>query len=80
MLEPDGQLLVPKGDVIHSSEEIDLLFTLHRPHRRMDVATPASADFAHSQFPQPLFPDMDDARRTNGRSPWSGWACAPAAC
>lgn len=61
MLEPDGQLLVPKGDVIHSPEEIDLLFTLHRPHRRTDGTTPSADDFANSQFPQTLLPDIDDA-------------------
>ncbi|MDB0570733.1 flagellar brake protein [Ralstonia solanacearum] len=59
MLERDGQLLVPKGDVIHSPEEVDLLFTLHRPHRRTDGAA-QSADFAHSRFPQTAFPDVDD--------------------
>nr|WP_311526733.1 flagellar brake protein [uncultured Ralstonia sp.] len=58
MLDADGQLLVPKGDVIHSPEEIDLLFTLHRPHRRVD-GTPAPA-FASTQFPNTMFPDMGD--------------------
>ncbi|WP_246761063.1 hypothetical protein [Ralstonia solanacearum] len=80
MLEPDGQLLVPKGDVIHSPEEIDLLFTLHRPHRRTDGTTPSAADFANSQFPRPCFRTWTKIRRTNGRSPWNGWACARAAC
>jgi len=56
MLDGDGQLLVPKGDVIHSPEEIDLLFTLHRPHRQAD-GTSAPA-FATTQFPNTVFPDM----------------------
>lgn len=60
MLDADGQLLVPKGDVIHSPEEIDLLFTLHRPHRQAN-GTPAPAPaFASTQFPNTLFPDMGD--------------------
>ncbi|MEV8472823.1 MULTISPECIES: flagellar brake protein [unclassified Ralstonia] len=60
MLDADGQLLVPKGDVIHSPEEIDLLCTLHRPHRQAD-GTPAPAPaFANTQFPNTMFPDMAD--------------------
>jgi len=60
MLDADGQLLIPKGDVIHSPEEIDLLCTLHRPHRLAD-GTPAPAPvFANTQFPNTMFPDMGD--------------------
>ncbi len=60
MLDADGQLLVPKGDVIHSPEEIDLLFTLHRPHRQADGAPASPSPFANTQFPNTLFPDMAD--------------------
>ncbi|MGM3276972.1 flagellar brake protein [Ralstonia sp. 24A2] len=58
MLDADGQLLVPKGDVIHSPEEIDLLFTLHRPHRQADGSPQPAPAFANTQFPNTLFPDM----------------------
>ncbi|KHK54925.1 pilus assembly protein PilZ [Ralstonia sp. A12] len=58
MLDADGQLLVPKGDVIHSPEEIDLLFTLHRPHRQADGLPQPAPAFANTQFPNTLFPDM----------------------
>lgn len=60
MLDADGQLLVPKGDVIHSPEEIDLLFALHRPHRQADGSPAATPAFANTQFPNTLFPDMGD--------------------
>lgn len=58
MLDADGQLLVPKGDVIHSPEEIDLLFTLHRPHRQADGSSQPAPAFANTQFPNTVFPDM----------------------
>ncbi|MCO5399560.1 flagellar brake protein [Ralstonia soli] len=60
MLDADGQLLVPKGDVIHSPEEIDLLFTLHRPHRQADGPPAPAPAFANTPFPNTLFPDMGD--------------------
>lgn len=44
MPDADGQLLIPKDDVIHSPEEIDLLCMLHRPYRQPDsTPTPAPA-------------------------------------
>jgi c-di-GMP-binding flagellar brake protein YcgR len=67
MLDADGQLLVPKGDVIHSPEELELLFALHRPHRQADGAPAAAPAFANTAFPNTLFPDMGgdtDAERT----------------
>ena len=58
MLAPDGQLLVPKGDVIHSSEEVDLLFTLHRPHRQTDETAAPAVDT--TPFPNTAFPAMGE--------------------
>ncbi|MDE2204876.1 MAG: flagellar brake protein [Burkholderiaceae bacterium] len=59
MHDADGQLLVPKGDVIHSPEEIDLLFTLHRPHRHAEGAPPPASSSANTAFPNTLLPDLD---------------------
>lgn len=59
MLDGDGQVLVPKGEVIHSPEEIDLLFALHRPHRQTEGAPPPAPAFGNSPFPNTLFPDME---------------------
>lgn len=44
MLDADEWLLVPKGDVVHSPEEIDPLCMPHRPYRQSDnMPTPAPA-------------------------------------